>query len=88
MRLVSALIAVAVVAVFLLPSTIAICTAVNGMAWDLQDLSTFPSQLLAPALSAFSLNRAPLRPAIALKADVTHAIAYVPLFELDCALIR
>ena len=75
------------VAVFLLPSTIAIYTAVNGTAWNLQDLSTFPSQLLAPAIPAFVLA-SPVRLAVALMADVTHPVAHVPLFELECALIR
>ena len=87
-RVVSILMAATVVAVFLLPSTIAIYAAVNGTAWDLQDLSSFPSQLLSPAVSAFVLATVSLCLAIALKADVTHPLARVPLFELECALLR
>lgn len=87
-RILSALTAAAVVAVFLLPSTMALYAAVNGIAWDLQDLDTFPSQLLSPAVSALTLGLSPVRLAIALRADVTHPLACVRLFELECALLR
>lgn len=80
--------AIAMVAVFLLPSTFAIYRAVNGTAWNLQDVHSFPTQLLAPAISAFTLLLAPIRLAIAPMADATHPVTQVPLFELDCALIR
>ncbi len=87
-RILSALTAAAVVAVSLLPSTMALYAAVNGTAWDLQDLDTFPSQLLSPAVSAFALGVSPVRLAPALRTDVTRPLAYVPLFELECALLR
>jgi len=90
-RILSVLVAAAVAAVFLLPSTMALYAAVNGTAWDLQDLQdldAFPSQLLGPAVSAFFVATSPVRLAIALRADATHPIAHVPLFELDCALLR
>ena len=89
LRVVSWLATVVVVAVFLLPSTFAIYRAVNGTAWNLQDVHSFPTQLLLPALSLFAFNADPVRIAIALlQPDVTHPVAQVPLFELDCALIR
>jgi hypothetical protein len=78
---------VAMVAVFLLPSTIAIYQAVNGTAWNLQDLGTFASQLLAPAVAVFT-SASVVRLAILLMPDVTHPVTHVRLFELDCALIR
>jgi phospholipid N-methyltransferase len=81
--------AVAMVAVFLLPSTFAIYRAVNGTAWNLQDVQSSPSQLLAPVISLFAVVHFPVRITVALlQADVTHPLARVPLFELDCALIR
>lgn len=89
MRIVSVLVAVGVVAVFLLPSTIAIYAAVNGTAWDLQDIQTFPTQLLISALALFAVAGCSVRRVVALlKADATHPLVSVPLFELDCALIR
>ncbi len=80
--------ALAMVAVFLLPSTFAVYRAVNGTAWNLQDAQSFPSQLLVPAVSLFAVISSPVRIVALLQADVTHPVAQVPLFELDCALIR
>ena len=81
--------ALAMVAVFLLPSTFAIYRAVNGTAWNLQDVQSLPSQLLAPAISLFAVLNSPVHIVVALlQPDVTHSVAQVPLFELDCALIR
>ncbi len=89
MRVLSTLMALAMVAVFLLPSTFAIYRAVNGTAWNLQDVQSFPSQLLGPAVSLFAVITSPIHIVVALRqADVTHPVAQVPLFELDCALIR
>ncbi len=89
MRVLSTLMALAMVAVFLLPSTFAIYRAVDGTAWNLQDAQSFPSQLLAPAVSLFAALSSPVHIVVALlQADVTHPVAQVPLFELDCALIR
>ncbi len=76
------------VAVFLLPATLAISTEVNGTAWNLQDLTTCASQLLAPAVAIFTPASA-VPVAVVLLADVTHhPVTHVPLFELECALIR
>ncbi len=80
--------ALAMVAVFLLPSTFAIYRAVNGTAWNLQDAQTFSAQLLAPAISLFAALSSPVHIVLLLQADVAHPVAQVPLFELDCALIR
>ncbi len=89
MRVLSTLMALAMVAVFLLPSTFAIYRAVNGTAWNLQDVQSFPSHLLVPAVSFFAALRSPVHIVVALlQPDVTHPVAQVPLFELDCALIR
>lgn len=90
LRILSGLMALAVVAVFLLPSTIAIYAAVNGTAWDLQDLPVDPLlEILSPAAAMFSMASPPTRVFAALQAEVTHPPApHVPLFELDCALIR
>lgn len=89
MRALSTLMALAMVAVFLLPSTFAIYRAVNGTAWNLQDGESFPSQLLGPAVSLFAGIRSPVHIVVALlQPDATHPVAQVPLFELDCALIR
>ncbi len=90
MRVLSGLMAVATVAVFLLPSTIAIYAAVNGTAWDLQDLQNLPRlELLAP-VAALLVLAAP--PAVfdfaALKQEVTHPLTSgIALFELECTLI-
>ena len=87
LRVLSFLMVAAMVAVFLLPSTIAIYAAVNGTAWDLQDLQVAPLlELLSCVLATFALTL----PALAFIAlpEATHPIAStVPLFELDCALI-
>ncbi len=89
MRALSALMALAMVAVFLLPSTFAVYRAVDGTAWNLQDVQTFPVQLLAPALSLFAVTSSPVHMVVVLlQADLSHPVAQVPLFELDCALIR
>ncbi len=81
--------ALAMVAVFLLPSTFAISRAVDGTAWNLQDVQTFSVQLLAPAVSLFAASSSPVHTVVGLlQADVTHPVAQVPLFALDCALIR
>ena len=90
MRVLSGLMALATVAVFLLPSTIAIYAAVNGTAWDLQDLQNFPRlELLAPVAALLALTApSALFAFAALKHEVTHALTSgVPLFELDCTLI-
>ena len=88
LRVQSALAIIIVVGVFLLPSTFAIYQAVNGGAWNLQDVESFPVQLLVPVLFLFVLALSPVRLAIALQPDVTHPLAQVPLFELECALLR
>ncbi len=90
LRTLAGLLAVAVAAVFLLPSTMAIYAAVNGTAWDLTDLTDLPrielhtaAAMLTVAAPAAGLAFAALTPA------VTHPLSdHVPLFELDCALIR
>lgn len=83
--------ALAIVGVFLLPSTIAIYAAVNGTAWDLLDLQ------LPPLLESLTAAAALFGAAVAgwqvlfsaLGPEVTRPLhASVPLFELDCALIR
>jgi O-antigen ligase len=87
LRLLSALTVLIVVAVFLLPSTIAIYTAVNGTAWDLLDVPW--GELLVPALVAtfaLALLISVLLPL--LTPEVTHPVSgHARLFELDCALI-
>jgi len=83
--------ALVIVGVFLLPSTIAIYAAVNGTAWDLQDLELAPLlELLATAAAMFSIAPSAAQVLFpALYPEVTHPLAQtVPLFELDCALIR
>jgi hypothetical protein len=86
-RLLSAVAILTIIAVFLLPSTIAIYTAVNGTAWDLLDVPA--GKLLVPALVAtllFAFLPASFTPL--LTPEVTHSVsARVPLFELECALI-
>ena len=78
----------AMLAVFLLPSTIAVYAAVNGTAWDLQDLQLAPLlELMGSLLLVFALT-CPTDPVFSLLApEVTHPVAPVPPFELDCALI-
>ena len=88
LRVQSTLAIIVVVGVFLLPSTFAIYRAVNGTAWNLQDAQGSLAPLLVPMLSLFVLALSPVRLAIALQPDVTHPIAQVPLFELECALLR
>ncbi|MBZ5648018.1 MAG: hypothetical protein LAN37_12430 [Acidobacteriia bacterium] len=91
MRVLSGLMVIATVAVFLLPSTIAIYAAVNGTAWDLQDLQDLPLiELLVPVAALFALASPPAGIVFAaLRHEVTHALTSgVPLFELECALIR
>jgi len=82
--------ALATVAVFLLPSTIAIYAAVNGTAWDLQDVQDLPRiELLASVVAQFALAGPPAPfDFAALKHEVTHPLTSgVPLFELECTLI-
>ncbi len=90
MRVLSGLMTLATVAVFLLPSTIAIYAAVNGTAWDLQDLqdlSRIELRATVAALCALAGSPAPLDFA-ALQHQVTHPVpSGVPLFELECVLI-
>ena len=87
MRVLCFLMVAAVVAVFLLPSTIAIYAAVNGTAWDLQDLQVAPLLELLSCVGATVALTLPTQIFIALP-DATHPLAStVPLFELDCALI-
>ena len=90
MRVLSGLMALATVAVFLLPSTIAIYAAVNGTAWDLQDLQDLPRLELLATMAALCALAGPPAPFdfAALKHEVTHPVTSgIPLFELGCALI-
>ncbi len=90
LRLLWSMMAVAIVLVFLLPSTIAVYAAVNGTAWNLQDIQVLPLlELLAPALALFAAVGLPATLLLsALMPEVTHALAmHVHLFELECALI-
>ncbi len=79
----------AMLAVFLLPSTIAVYAAVNGTAWDLQDLQLAPVlELMGTlALASFALACPTDRVSFLLAPEVTHPVAPVPPFELDCTLI-
>jgi len=87
LRVQSTLAIVIVVGVFLLPSTVAI-SPVNSPAWDLQDLPAFPVPLLLAGVFACGLLLSALRLGLGFLANASHPIAQVPLFELDCALIR
>jgi len=90
LRPLSILAAVTVALVFLVPSTVAVYTAVNGTAWDMQCDQDVPLlKLLAPAATLFATVPPEARLLFsALQPEVTHPLAWpVPLFELDCALI-
>lgn len=86
-RWLSALVALIIAVVFLLPSSIAVYAAMHGGAWDLLDVSV--PELLAPALVSSLLLPFAVTAGLSPSApEVTHPVLpRARLFELDCALI-